>query len=112
MPTKGFSGKKPCFLFLYFFRRIEPVLFGAGPDFPTRASQRLHLCRDCRDEKLGTGETPKLRKGRTFKVKRGVNKHLNAGNQILWLVQKTLMKNEVNVGNAIIASAHNARLYN
>lgn len=44
--------------------------------------------------------------------KRAANKHLNTGNQILWLMQKTLVKNEVNVGNAITASASDARLYN
>lgn len=30
----------------------------------------------------------------------------------LWLMQETLMKNEVNVGNTVMVSAHDSRLYN
>lgn len=76
--------------------RTEPVLSGAGPALFTRASQSLHIC------SAGSGELPEPTEGRTRKVKRAANKHLNTGNQILWLMQKTLMKNEVNVGEMLL----------
>lgn len=62
--------------------------------------------------RAGSGELPAPTEGWPRKEKGAANKHLNAGSQILWLMQKTLMKNEVNVGNAITAPARDARLYN